>query len=67
MKNLTISFEFSDEGGLKELTFLNNDLDQLPDSKLLKNLAMCILKTIDANQQDVQVHDLLVELDIQKG
>lgn len=64
MKNLTISFEFSDELTLKELTFLNNDLGHLSDSKLLKNLAICILNTIHVNQTDIQVHDLLVELGI---
>lgn len=64
MKNLTISFEFSDDLGLKKLVFLNNNTGQLSDSKLLKRLAICILKSVELNPADMSTHDLLVELGI---
>lgn len=64
MKNLTISFEFTDDLGLKGLEFVENETNLPSDSKLLKRLAICILKAVDLNPEEMSTHDLLVELGI---
>lgn len=64
MKHLIISFEFNEELGLQSLEFIENETNLPNDSKLLKRLAICILKSVELNPEDMSTHDLLVELGI---
>lgn len=59
MKYLQVSFVFTEDLSLKSLVFDCNETGMNSDTELLELLAICLLKSIKANEAELCVQDLL--------
>jgi len=61
---ITISVGLTKEGGVAEILLDENTTARKNDSKLIRDVAEAIIRTLDANKEDVAVQDLLQDLKI---
>ena len=66
MSIIQLTFELSDDLGLKSITFDYNDTKLPSSSETLGNIAIAILRAIEVNKDDLVIQDLLSELGIKK-
>lgn len=64
MKAITLTFNLTDELGLKSIVFDYNDTGLPENSETLRKIAIATLKAISDNQESCGVQDLLNDLDI---
>lgn len=64
MKWLQFSFNLTDDLAIKDVVIDWNDTGLPSDSKLIKMVAIALLKSIKLNEDTLAVQDLLNELDI---
>lgn len=65
--NVTLSIDISKEMTIKAVTIEYNDTGMKDDSELITRLAYTLLKSVDANKDELQLQDLLQDLDISKS
>ena len=61
---ITISVGLTKEGGVAEILLDENTTARKNDSKLIRDVADAIIRTLDKNKEDVAVQDLLQDLKI---
>jgi hypothetical protein len=67
MKAITLTLNLSDELQLKSIEWLENDTELPETIDTLRGIAVCILKSIKANEDSLKVQDLLNELGIERS
>ena len=65
MKLIQLTFELTDELGIKSISYVYNDTDLPSNSETLGSIAIAILKAINLNKDSLLVQDLLNELNIE--
>lgn len=58
-KTLVIQFNFNEDLGLASLQIIHNDTGLDSDSLLIKHLGVCLIKSVNENQESLVLQDLL--------
>lgn len=66
MRFIQLTVTMDDEYVLKYVSVDLNTTDLPSDSKLVKQIAIAILKSLKLNKDDIMIQDLLNELNIKK-
>ena len=66
MSTLTLRLEFTDNLGLKSITFAENTSGLIENSSTIISIAKLILRASESNKEALSVFDLLQELGINK-
>jgi hypothetical protein len=64
MRCLQIHFEFTEELVLKKVVFLHNETGIEESPVLMRQLAICLLKRISLNKEDIELQDILFKAGI---
>ena len=65
MKMIILTFELTDDLGIKSIAYDYNDTELPSNSESLGKIAMAIIKSISLNKDSLIVQDLLNELNIE--
>ena len=66
-KYIDLGFHFTEDLGLKAITFNHNDTHLPDDSKTLELIAIAMLKALHTNKQDMEIQDILNHFNISIG
>jgi hypothetical protein len=67
MKYIELAIELNDGLGIKAVSIKYNDTGVPNDSKLLKTVAITLLKSLRLNANDIELQDLLNDIGIDKA